>query len=162
MSRNPFALMKELHRGTGFAHVQHLMDQVIGNAVTLTLTNLVDSESGSYFVVLSNAAGVVTSALATLQVSSEPDIISQTGGGALQMFVGQSYTFSVTVAGAAPLSYQWFTNGVADTTAGSSSSYALTSVPLTAAGTYQCVVVNAFGRATNVLTTLTVVNLPPT
>lgn len=128
---------------------------------TLTITNTVSSESGSYYVVVGNAYGSVTSALASLHISSPPTILSQTGGGALQMVTGQYYTLTVTAVGDATLSYQWYTNGVADTTAGATSAYALTAVQPSQTGTtYQCIVANSIGSATNVTTTLTVESLP--
>jgi hypothetical protein len=126
----------------------------------LNLTTLSDSESGSYYVVIGNSYGSVTSIVATLSVSTEPRILSQTGGGTLQMYVGQNYALSVTAVGS-NLTYQWYTNGVADTTAGTGSSYALNNVLLIQSGTiFQCAVSNALSDISSVLTTLTVVNLP--
>lgn len=136
---------------------------IVGSATTtLTLTNLVNSESGSYFVVISNNYGAVTSILSGLQVDSQPVIVSQApGASTLTMYTNQSYVLSVTALGNAPLTYQWYTNGVADTTAGTGPTYLLTGVLTSMTGnTYQCVVGNSYATATNIQTTLTVLSLP--
>src|SRR5665213_1206041 len=125
----------------------------------LSLTSLTDSESGSYFVVVGNSYGSVTSSVVPLSVSTKPLILSQNAGGALQVYTGQNYTFSVTAVGS-NLTYQWFTNGAADTTAGTGATYPLVNIQTTQAGSYQLVVSNAVGAVSNVLTTLTVATLP--
>jgi hypothetical protein len=128
---------------------------------TLTITNLIDTESGGYYVVASDSYGSVTSSVAAMQVSSQPVITNQTGSGTLLMFVGQSYTLSVAAVGSGPLTYQWYTNGVADTTAGTGPAYPLTNVQLIMSGeTFQCVVSNASSTANSAVTTLVVNNLP--
>ncbi len=130
------------------------------NATNIVLNPLVDGDSGSYFVVVANSYGAVTSAMAGLSVSSEPLILRQQPDGALQLYASQNYTLSVTAAGS-NLTYQWLTNGVADTTAGTASSYSLTGVQVNMSGnTYQCVVSNALAAASSQLTALTVVPLP--
>ena len=59
------------------------------------------------------------------------------------------------------MNYQWFTNGVADTTAGTGSTYVLTDVqPAISGVTYQCIITNSLGASTNQLVTLTVLPLP--
>ncbi len=132
------------------------------NSNNMTVTNLADSDSGYYYVVVGNGFGSVTSILATLKVYTAPVITSQTPpGSSLQLYQGQNYTLSVTASfGVTNFFYQWLTNGVADTTAGTNSAYTLTSVQPAMSGTYQCVVTNIAGAATNALVTLTVRPLP--
>jgi hypothetical protein len=125
----------------------------------LNLTGLTDSESGSYFVVVGNTYGSVTSSVVPLTVSTKPLILSQNAGGALQVYTGQNYTFSVTAVGS-NLVYQWYTNGVADKTAGTGATYSLVNIQPAQAGPYQLVVSNGLGSVSNVLTTLTVTTLP--
>lgn len=69
--------------------------------------------------------------------------------------VGQAITFSVTVAGASPLRYQWRTNGVPipDATNGS---YVIASAKLSDLADYDVLVTNRFDRATSWVSTLTV------
>ena len=73
--------------------------------------------------------------------------------------VGQTVTFSVTVDGTAPFSYQWYKAGVSIAGA-TSASYVITSVQLTDAGTYNVVVSNSAGSATSDDAVLTVNAVP--
>jgi hypothetical protein len=126
-----------------------------------TVSNLVDSDSGYYYVVVTNSYASVTSILATLQVHTEPFITAQTpAGGPFQLYQGQNFNLSVSVVGQTNFSYQWYTNGVADTT-GTGATYPLTGVlPALSGRTFQCIVTNTSGSATSILATLTVLPLP--
>jgi hypothetical protein len=152
-----------LTNASGVTKLADTGTNIVGSAAaTLTLTNLTDGESGSYYVVVTNNYGAVTSTMSGLQVYAQPFIASQTpSGGPFQMYVNQKTTLSVTAFGAAPLTYQWYTNGTPDTTAGTNSSYALTSVQLTNSGTtYYCVVGNPVSTASSIPVTLTVIPIP--
>lgn len=128
-----------------------------------TITGLQSSDSGYYYVVVTNNYGAVTSLLSQLVISPSPTILAQVPGGPFSLTVGQGYTLSVTAAGGGALSYQWYTNGLADTTAGTGASYVVTNVPLALNGaTYQCVVTAGSSSATSAVSTLTVVNFTNT
>lgn len=130
-------------------------------ASSLTVTNLASGDSGYYFVVVTNNYGSVTSVLASLQVNTTPVITAQNPAGPFSLYPNQSFTLSVTASGPTPLTYQWYTNGVADTTEGTSSSYTLTGVQSSMSGiTYQCVAANSYGSTTGALNTLTVQSFP--
>jgi Putative Ig domain/Abnormal spindle-like microcephaly-assoc'd, ASPM-SPD-2-Hydin/Immunoglobulin domain len=81
------------------------------------------ADNGRTFrVVVSNAAGTVTSAAATLTVTTTvvaPSITVQPANQTVT--AGQTATFSVAAAGTAPLTYQWKKNGTAIAGATSSS-----------------------------------------
>lgn len=68
--------------------------------------------------------------------------------------VGSNATFSVTVSGTGPLSYQWSLNGT-NLAGATNSVYAQTNVPSSAAGNYQVIVTNLYGAATSSVATLT-------
>lgn len=127
----------------------------------MTVSNLVDADSGFYYVVLNNGFGSTTSILASFTVKNAAFITSQTpAAGTLQLFQNQNATLSVT-AGGTNLTYQWYTNGVADTTAGTGSSYAIVSAQTGMSGnTYYCVVANPDGMATSGPVTLAVQSYP--
>ncbi len=88
-----------------------------GGATAASYTTPVEvaSDNGAQFtVVVSNAAGNVTSNAATLTVNPDPVAPSITAQPASQTITaGQTATFSVTATGTAPLSYQWQKNGAA-------------------------------------------------
>src|ERR1019366_5068480 len=105
---------------------------------TLTLTNVPTTYAGSYAVVVTNVAGSVTSAVATLTVLVPPGITTQPQS--LTVTQGQSASFSVVASGTAPLSYQWSLNGT-DLPGATSSTLTLNNVqPTDAGGRYAAVV----------------------
>jgi hypothetical protein len=124
---------------------------------TLTLTSVQTNNTGNYTVVVTNVAGSITSAVATLTVIVPPTITTQPQSQAVT--AGQSATFSVTATGTDPLSYQWSLNGAALSGA-TSSTLTLNSVQTTDAGSYTVVVTNAADSAPSAVATLTVI--PPT
>lgn len=123
----------------------------------LFLDRVQGSDVGDYRVTVSNAAGSVTSEIASLTVSSRPSISSQPAS--QSVILGGTVSFSTTAAGTGPLSYQWSRNGV--TIAGATSAVlTLTSVRSSDAGSYAVVVTNPFGSATSFDATLIVTNAP--
>jgi len=131
---------------------------VLVNTSQVTVSNLVDSDSGYYFVVITNNYGSVTSALATLSVNDEPVITAQSPTNSFSLYQNQSERFSVTatsdLTNVPNLFYQWFTNGVAVGNA-TNATYITMPAQTAMAGTiYQCVVTNTAGTATNVSETL--------
>src|SRR5437588_261516 len=87
----------------------------IGGATAASYTTpaTTASDSGAQFtVVVSNAAGSVTSNAAALTVNAAlvaPTITTQPASQTVS--AGQTATFTVTASGTAPLSYQWQKNG---------------------------------------------------
>ena len=79
---------------------------------SLTLTNVQLTNSGSsYFVVITNGYGSVTSSLAVLNVGYPPVIIQQPVS-VTNIFGANAY-FSCTVTGSSPIAVQWLQNGSA-------------------------------------------------
>ncbi len=129
--------------------------QLGGTALTgatsafLAIPNAQSVNAGNYTVVVTNSAGSVTSAAATLTVNAPvvaPAITTQPVGATVT--AGTAVTFTVAASGTAPLSYQWQKNGsvivgVTGTT------LTLSSPQVADAGSYNVVVFNAAGFATS-------------
>ena len=125
-------------------------------SATLALSNVTAAQAGAYAVKVSNAAGSVTSATATLTVNAAavaPAITAQPASKTVT--AGANVTFSVTASGTAPLSYQWQKDGAALTGA-TSATLALSNVTAAQAGAYAVKVSNAAGSVTSATATLTV------
>ncbi len=75
---------------------------------TLTFANAQVGDGNTYFVVVSNSFGSITSSVATLLVSVAPTIVSQPGPATNTMYVGNQITFTVSALGTPPPAYQWF------------------------------------------------------
>jgi mucin-19 len=121
---------------------------------------VVDLSSGGYYdVVVTNAAGSVLSEPALVEINGmgnvPPSIRTQPGS--LQGVAGGFTTFTVAVAGSAPLSYQWRKEGTPISGA-TSAAYTLNGLRAADAGSYDVVVSNRAGSATSAAAVLTVNN----
>jgi hypothetical protein len=81
------------------------------NTATLTLNNVLATDTASYQVVLTNSSGADTSAVVTLTVidpaiNTQPAIATRLAGG--------SATFTVAASGTPTLSYQWYSKPTSD------------------------------------------------
>jgi pectate lyase len=116
---------------------------------TLTLTNCQISDSGEYSVVVANASGSDTSAVANLSVTipTAPTISTQPQG--QTVLPGQSYSFNVVAGGSQPLIYQWFFNNATPVPNANDSTLTLTNIDSTEAGSYSVVISNLAGTITS-------------
>lgn len=127
-------------------------------AASYTTPATTNGENNAKFdVVVTNAAGNVTSTQATLTVTSAavaPSITTQPANQTVT--AGQTATFSVVATGTAPLSYQWQKNAV-DISGATNSSY---TTPMTTVGDnntmFRVIVSNSVGPTTSNSATLTV------
>ena len=104
-------------------------------------------DSGGYFVTVSNALGVTTSATASLTVlAAPPSITAQPASEAV--LPGSGASFLVQAIGTPPLAYQWQFNG-ASLPAATNPVLALTSVQAAEVGSYQVIVANPGGSITS-------------
>jgi parvulin-like peptidyl-prolyl isomerase len=113
---------------------------------TYTIGSVAAGDAGSYTVVVTNAAGSITSAAAVLTVNVPPTITAQPA--AQSACLGKSVLFSVTATGTPPFSYQWKKDGT--TIAGATTAiYTIPAVTNADEGTYTVVVTNGCGSVTS-------------
>jgi hypothetical protein len=127
-------------------------------AASYTISSVQATNAGDYTVVVFNAAGNVTSAVAVLTVASPPVITMPPQS--ITAAPGSNVTFTVTATGTAPLSYQWRFNGT-NLAYGTASAYVCTNAQTKNAGTYSVVVSNIAGTATSAYAMLTVTRTTP-
>jgi len=142
--------------GTGPLTYQWLDDSAGISGATgssYSIASVAAGNAGNYGAMVTNAFGNVTSTTATLiPVNSQPVAQSVT--------VGDTVTFSISVAGPGPYAYQWLLNGGAISGA-TNSSYTIPVASSGNAGSYSVVVSDANGVATTIPVSLTV-NPPDT
>jgi Immunoglobulin I-set domain len=120
-------------------------------AASLALNGVSEFSAGTYDVLVTNAAGSVTSAQAILQVVLPVVILSQPAP--LSSPLGASGSLSVTVTGTPPFTYKWKKNGVTLPLATGATLF-FNSVAAGDFGAYTVEVSNAAGRAISATTGL--------
>ena len=118
-----------------------------------TIDSVATDHAGDYTAVVSNACETVTSEVATLTVSAGPTITAQPQARAA--CDGAAVTFSVTAAGAEPLTYQW-RKDAQPIDGATAASYTIAAVVADDAGNYDVVVENTCGTLTSDAAALTV------
>jgi hypothetical protein len=127
-----------------------------GSSYTTAATTSADN-GAKFDVVVSNSAGNITSAQATLTVSSAPVAPTITTQPVNQtVSAGQTATFSVVASGTAPLTYQWQKNGSAITGATAASYTTPVTTTADSGELFRVVVSNSAGNVTSNSATLTV------
>jgi hypothetical protein len=127
-----------------------------GSGYTTAATTSADN-GAKFDVVVSNSPGNITSAQATLTVSSAPVAPTITTQPVNQTVnAGQTATFSVVASGTAPLTYQWQKNGSAITGATAASYSTPVTTTADSGELFRVVVSNSAGNVTSNSATLTV------
>lgn len=137
--------------------VQWFKDNVlVANATSkeYSFNNFTYNSAGSYTARISNGSGTFWSGpivLSLLDGGIKPQIVAQPSGASVQ--VGGDASFSVSVAGESPFSYQWYRDGISLTGATGSSCYLSTTS--SSGGAYTVTVSNRQGAVTSLPATLT-------
>jgi uncharacterized protein (DUF1800 family) len=126
-------------------------------SASFTIPATAASDSGSFDVIVSNAAGTVTSTSVTLTVNAAASAASiATQPKSLTVTAGQTATFTVVAAGTAPFTYQWQRNG-ANISGATSASFTTAATAITdSASMFDVIVSNSLGTITSVAVELTV------
>ncbi len=115
----------------------------------VTLTGVQITNSGNYFVIVTNSFGSVTSSVAmlTVNIPNPPSILTQPQN--QYVSPGGSATFNVVAGGSEPLSYQWYYNTNTMLPNATDSTLTITNVQTAVAGSYSVVVSNLAGGITS-------------
>jgi len=142
-----------------FSYQWYLNSSAISGATSATysISAAGNASVGSYSVRVSNSIGSVVSSAATLSLILPPSVSSQPAS--LVINQGKAASFSVTVGGSAPFTYQWTKNGSAISGA-TAASYSIAAVDASSAGSYVVIVSNAAGSVSSSAATLSVVSVP--
>lgn len=119
---------------------------------TLSVSNVLTSDAGTYTLVVSNPFGSITST-ATVAVVVPPAFTRHPAGASVP--VGMPLTLSATVSGTAPLNYQWLFNG-ASISGATTNSLSMAALGPQDFGDYQLVVSNYGGVITSATARVTV------
>ncbi len=128
------------------------------NATNYVRMNAQGSDAGEYTLLVTNAAGSVTSHVAVLTVNVPAAIAYEPQN--ISRYQGQNATFDVVGSGTEPLSYQWRFNGT-NITGATASTYTRTNVQPAHAGNYSAVVTNVAGTAFSQDAVLTILTVTP-
>ena len=130
---------------------------VIGGATTNSYTkaNMAGADNGNYDVVITNAFGTVTSAVATINIQSQtfPSITTQPLG---RTVYRAGYVNLSVVADGGNLKYRWRQNGSL-LAGGTNASYIIAYAQGTNAGTYTVIITNSVGSVTSAPAVVTVI-----
>ncbi len=140
---------------TGTAPISYQWYNSSGVIVNATNNSYSANTAGNYYCVATNSCGSVTSNTMTLTVNSAPTITTQPIN--TTKCEGQSAQFSITASGTSPISYQWY-DGSGAISGAIISSYLISPISLSDAGSYYCKATNSCGNAQSNSATLTVNN----
>jgi len=123
-----------------------------------TYSALTNASTNTFYLVVTNSLGSVTSSVASLTVLLPPKITSQPVNVATNL--GATVFFTVGTSGSQPLGYQWFFNGTNNPVGANSNVLELDNVDTNSAGNYSVLITNAVGSVTSSNAVLTVDGSP--
>jgi hypothetical protein len=129
------------------------------NSPTYSVNPAAQSDGGVYTVTVSNICGSTNSAGATVTIAADPPVITQQPLSQVVKENTNNVVFTVGAIGTAPLSYQWFFNGLAINGA-TAATYLIPVVATSHAGNYTVQVSNPIATTSSANATLTVQTLP--
>jgi len=125
---------------------------------SLTINPVASTNTGVYYVMVTNSAGSVQSSNAILIVNSNPTIITQPDSKTVDEY--SSVFFNVIAYSQLPLTYQWYFNSAVIPNA-TQANYLISSAQESNEGTYYVVVTNSVGSTQSSNATLTITGSAP-
>lgn len=125
---------------------------------TFSIANFQRTNAGDYTLIVTNAAGAVTSQVASISVLSPPVITQQPQS---QSITSGGVSFAVVATGAGPLAYQWRFNGV-NIKSATGTKYTISSVKSSDYGNYSVLVTNSAGSVVSATAVLSNGSTTPT
>ena len=128
---------------------------ISGSATSsLTIEDVSPADVGAYSVIVSNAAGSVTTSNASLTLSTGQAPVIVSAPATQTLLPGATATFTVTAAGDQPLSYFWQLNGTnlgdgGNLSGSATSTLTIRSAKFGNAGNYTALITNSFGSVTS-------------
>ena len=123
----------------------------LGTDPTLSFPLAQTNNSGSYFVIVTNSSGAVTSSPASLTIYQAAGIVTQPAGKTVAN--GAPAMFNVAASGFPTLSYQWKLSGT-DLPGATATNLTINAVHLSDLGDYVVLVSNAYSSAQSLPATL--------
>ena len=149
----------QFNNGSGLMNLTDI-GRISGSATSsLTINNVSPGNVGAYSVMVSNAAGPVTSDSASLTIITGQAPVIVSAPASQTLLPGATATFTVSAAGDQPLSYFWEMNGTNLTDGGNlsgsaTSTLTIRSVTVANSGSYSVLITNSFGSATSAVAVL--------
>jgi uncharacterized repeat protein (TIGR03803 family) len=134
--------------------------RISGSATSsLTINNVAPGNVGAYSVMVSNAAGPVTSDSASLTIITGQPPVIVSAPASQTLLPGATATFTVTAVGDQPLSYFWQLNGAnlangGNLSGSATSTLAIRSATVLNSGNYSVLITNSFGSVTSAVAVL--------
>jgi uncharacterized repeat protein (TIGR03803 family) len=130
----------------------------------LTIGNVSLRDAGAYSVIVSNAAGSVTSGSAFLTILTGQPPVIVSGPASQNLLPGASASLTVLAVGDAPLSYSWRLNGTDLADSGNLSGSATSTLTMRGAtaanaGNYSVLITNRFGSLTSAVAGLSLTSV---
>jgi uncharacterized repeat protein (TIGR03803 family) len=128
---------------------------ISGSATSsLAVDNVSLGDAGAYSVIVSNAAGSVTSGIVSLTIITGQAPVIVSAPASQSLLPGAPATFSVIAAGDQPLSYSWQLNGTNLAAGGNLSGAATSTLTIRSAtaansGNYSVLITNSFGSVSS-------------
>lgn len=129
----------------------------VGNETDYNVESAMPENSGSYFCVLSNMCGEISTNTVSVEIRALPQIITEPVG--LDVCVGDFVEMYIDVTGSEPLDFLWYRNG-SSVSSQTNSTLSIAEAQVNQTGNYFCRVINDCGYEDSEIVSLTIGTAP--